>query len=288
MQPSRISFAAFLQTAFDKGDYSTDDTIAFALPLFRKVLGFHETGGVGPFEKENALFVNDGLADIDETLVHAPANALYRVKALFPAVSAGRFEVVEKLTLRTETGVGTTETKDLSIHTDWREPLRHPAYIPGYRSFEHLLGHHDPQTDIFCLGLVLASIAMGLDLTDVDHLHHFVAQRTTPSRHYPRIHPTLGRLITEMTELDRSRRSQDLYDVIARLEHYRDYDPEKQTDLSQVAGWMNQELREREAFILNRLRNRLFDTSRRNRLLYYKPNTRFVNLTVSSVPIVLH
>jgi predicted DNA-binding WGR domain protein len=39
---------------------------------------------------------------------------------------------------------------------------------------------------------------------------------------------------------------------------------------------------------MNKLRNRLFDTSRRNRLLYYKPNMRFVNLTVSSVPMVLH
>jgi predicted DNA-binding WGR domain protein/ABC-type iron transport system FetAB ATPase subunit len=91
-----------------------------------------------------------------------------------------------------------------------------------------------------------------------------------------------------MTELDRSRRTQDLYDVIEHLQHYRDYDPEKQTDLSRVAGWVNKELKQRDAFILNKLRNRLFDTSRRNRLLYYKPNMRFVNLTVSSVPVVLH
>ena len=55
-----------------------------------------------------------------------------------------------------------------------------------------------------------------------------------------------------------------------------------------MAGWVNKELKERSQFILNKLRNRLFDTSRRNRLLYYKPNMRFVNLTVSSVPMVLH
>ncbi|WP_431217864.1 AAA domain-containing protein [Puia sp. P3] len=129
---------------------------------------------------------------------------------------------------------------------------------------------------------------MGLDLYDGHDLTVFVQQRTNPSLFNRRIHPTLGRLITEMTELDRGRRSQDLYDIIRRLEHYRDFDPEKQTDLSQIAGWVHKELKQREAFILNRLRNRLFDTSRRNRLLYYKPNMRFVNLTVSSVPIVLH
>ena len=82
-----------------------------------------------------------------------------------------------------------------------------------------------------------------------------------------------------MTELDRSRRSQDLYDIINRLEHYRDYDPEKQVDLGSIAGWVNTALKERSDFILNKLRNRLFDISRRNRLLYFKPNTRFVNLT---------
>ncbi|HEY4109658.1 AAA domain-containing protein [Puia sp.] len=245
MEQGRIPFARFLATAFDKGDYSTDDTIAFALPLFREVLSFHEAGLVGAFEKEEALFVTEGVLDIDETLAHAPAYALYRV--------------------------GTKA-----------------AYLPGYGCFEQHAGHHDPQTDIFCLGLILAGMAMGLDLYDQEDLRQFVSGRTNPSLHYPRIHPTLGRLITEMTELDRSLRSQDLYDVIARLEHYRDYDPEKQTDLSQVAGWIHQEIKEREAFILNRLRNRLFDVSRRNRLLYYKPNARFVNLTVSSVPIVLH
>jgi hypothetical protein len=50
----------------------------------------------------------------------------------------------------------------------------------------------------------------------------------------------------------------------------------------------NKKPSDRKALILTKLRNRLFDTSRRNRLLYYKPNTRFVNLTVSSVPMVLH
>src|SRR6202000_2806597 len=149
-------------------------------------------------------------------------------------------------------------------------------------------GHHDPLTDIFCLGLVLGGMAMGLNLYDHEDLSRFIRLRTNPSYHYPRIHPTLGRLITEMTELDRSLRARDLYEVIRRLEHYRDYDPEKQADLGQVAGWLNKELTQRDTYILNKLRNRLFDTSRRNRLLYFKPNTRFVDLPVGRGPLVLH
>jgi len=240
-------FATFLHTAFDKGDYSTDDVLAFVLPLFKEVLRLHESGLVAPFEREEALSVTDDVLEIDRNLAQAPVYALYRVGA-----------------------------------------EAHPDYVPGYRCFEQGLGHHDPLTDIFCLGLVLGGMAMGLDGYDPEAVSRFVSLRANPSLHFPRIHPTVGRLITEMTELDRGRRSQDLYSIIARLEHYRDYDPEKQTDLSQVAGWVHKDLKDRQAFILNRLRNRLFDTSRRNRLLYYKPNLRFVNLTVSSVPVVLH
>lgn len=129
---------------------------------------------------------------------------------------------------------------------------------------------------------------MGLDLYDEEDLKLFAHHRANPSLYQRRIHPTISGLITEMTELNREKRSQDLYGIIEQLKHYREYNPEKQTDLSKVAGWVNKELKERSQFILRKLRNRLFDTSRRNRLLYYKHNTRFVNLTVSSVPMVLH
>jgi len=246
MEPTRRRFNNFLATAFDKGDYSTDDIIAFVLPLFKKISGLHEAGLVAPFGNDDALYVIDNKADIDETLAHASSDIVYQPEGLSS------------------------------------------TYLPGYRSFEQVAGVHDPQTDIFCLGLILTSIALGLDLYEAKDLDRFVLLRDNPLQKNPRLHPTLGRLITEMTELDRSRRSQDLYDLISRLAHYRDYDPEKQVDLSRITGWVHTELKERSDFILNKLRNRLFDISRRNRLLYFKPNMRFVNLTVGSVPIVLH
>jgi predicted DNA-binding WGR domain protein/DNA polymerase III delta prime subunit len=246
MEPTRRRFKDFLSTAFEKGDYSTDDIIAFVLPLFKKISGLHEAGLVSPFGNDDALYVMGNIAGIDETLAYAPSVIMPR-------------------------------------------PENTPSsYLPGYRSFEQVEGVHDPQTDIFCLGLVLSSMALGLNLYEGEDLDRFVLIREHPQQEHPRLHPTLGRLITEMTELDRSRRSQDLYDVIIRLEHYRDYDPEKQVDLSKVAGWVHTELKEKSDFILNKLRNRLFDISRRNRLLYFKPNMRFVNLTVGSVPVVLH
>jgi predicted DNA-binding WGR domain protein/DNA polymerase III delta prime subunit len=245
--------------------YSTDDTIAFVLPLFKLVLGIHETGFVAPFEREDALFTSNGSLVLDKSLAHPPQLALYRVQALFPHKDAGPVEI-----------------------TNPQGPAAMAGYLPGYRCFEMDLGHHDQQTDIFCLGLLLGATALNLDLNNADDLAQFIRARTNPSQCNPRIHPTVGRLITETTELDRTFRARDLYDVISRLEHYRDFDPEKQADLSQIPGWVDKGPKERDGIILNKLRNRLFDISRRNRLLYYKPNLRLVNLTVSSVPLVLH
>src|SRR5258708_12130173 len=84
MEMNRIPFTAFLPAAFDRGDYSTDDSIAFVKPLFREVLSFHEAGQVGPFEREDALFLTAGVLDIDETKAHPPVQALYRFLALSP------------------------------------------------------------------------------------------------------------------------------------------------------------------------------------------------------------
>src|SRR5438105_3529191 len=116
------TFKEFLPGAFENGQYTTDDVIAFLIPLFKEVLSFHE-------------------------------------------------------------------------------------------------GHHDAQIDIFCLGLILGSIALSLDLHAEEDLEMFVTHRGNPSRLNARIHPTVSTLIREMTELDRNKRAQDLYDVIHRLEH---------------------------------------------------------------------
>lgn len=288
MEIQKKYFNQFLETAFDNGNYATDDVIAFLMPIFEEVLSFHEAGLVAPFEKEQALFITGNRLDIDEQWAHAPVVANNKLKELFTSFQSKQFDIVGKTKMETEVDEGTYKVENLHVHFNNNDALLHPAFIKGYNCFETLIGYHDAQTDIFCLGLLLGSMALGLDLYDDEDLRLFAEYRRNPVQYNHRIHPTISSLITEMTELDRHKRTPDLYDVIHRLLHYRDYDPEKQTDLSNVAGWVNKELKERSQFILNKLRNRLFDTSRRNRLLFYKPNMRFVNLTVSSVPTVLH
>ncbi|RPE08202.1 DUF4011 domain-containing protein [Chitinophaga lutea] len=276
-----ISFRQFLKTAFQHGAYTTDDVIAAVLPLFKSVQRIHDAGLVAAFDQD-ALLADNRTVHTDELLAHAPLDAPERVAALFQQHNP-HFEVVDKVKLKTEDD----RIINLQVHKDPQQPLQHAAYVPGFSAYEILLGHHDQQTDIFCLGQVLAAVALGLDLYDPENLDELAAQRLHPLQH-KQIHPAVGTLITEMTELDRARRTQDLQEAIHRLENYRDFDPEKQTDLTEVAGWVYKERSARQEFILNKLRNRLFDTSRRNRLLFYKSNARFANLTLSSVPMVLH
>lgn len=288
MEHSRITFTDFLKTAFDNGTYATDDVIAFVLPLFEEVLTFHENNQVAPFENDVHLFVNGIQLDIDERFAHGSKSAIHAVNKLTAKLRSKQFEIVGNKKLSTDIDEGLHQYEDLEIDFTNEGNFNAPVFIKGYICYEIKLQHHDAQTDIFCLGLILGSMALGLNLYDEEDIKLFVQYRRNPVHFNSRIHPTISALITEMTELDRARRNADLYDIIFRLKNYRDYNPEKQVDLSNVTGWVNKEISSRHQYILTKLKNRLFDTSRRNRLLYYKPNARFVNLTISSVPIVLH
>lgn len=286
MEQVREQFDDFLDNAFDNGLYATDDVIAFVMPLFEEVLGFHEAGQVAPFDVDKALFITNGRADIDESKSHKAYTNFNALEKMFAGIRASNFDIVgaDKMESDIDEGYSTYESRHIHLKN---EAATFPAFVRGYKCFEMDAGHHDEQTDIFCLGLVLGSMALGFNLYDDDDIKSFVQYRANPVQYNPRVHPTLSGLITEMTELDRHKRSQDLYDIIHRLKNYRDYNPDRQADLS-MTGVHTKGISSRSEFILNKLSNRLFDNSRRNRLLYYKPNARFVNLTVSSVPMVLH
>ena len=179
-------------------------------------------------------------------MAHGPHAQQAKLQALFTALQSDIFEVTEKLQLDTDVDGGVADVSSLQVHLDDDKPLQYPAFIKGYACYEIQLKHHDAQTDIFCLGLVLGSMALGLDLYTAADLKLFAAHRSNPALYNERIHPVLSALVREMTELDRSKRTQDLYDTIQRLKNYRDYDPEKQTDLSNVGRLDKQRTQRKE------------------------------------------
>lgn len=285
---TNTTFQQYLETAYLSGVLSTDEVIEFVLPLFEEVLSFHENGQVGSFEKPDTIFLTNGRLDIDENFTHNPQKNLSAVKELLANGQIKGYEITGQVLIDDDVSKNQTDVINLQVQVNPNDTIVRPVYLPGYQCYEMKVGHHDAQTDIFCLGLILASAVMGLNLYEAEALNRFAAYRNQPAGLNGRMHPTICALVTEMTELNRNQRSRDLLEIVQRLKYYRDYDPQKETDLSKLAVFQAKKPADRKTFILSRLRNRLFDISRRNRLLYYKPNARFVNLTVSSVPMVLH
>jgi hypothetical protein len=170
MEPKVQTFREFLKGAFERGQYTTDDVIAFLIPLFKEVLSFHESNQVAPFEKEETLFITEFCLDIDERYAHSPKNNIAKVLSLYGQRRSKHIDIVENLKMDTDVDGGYHKLENLNIHLNVNEPLANPAFVPGYCCYEILVGHHDAQTDIFCLGLILGSIALGLDLNEKDDL----------------------------------------------------------------------------------------------------------------------
>ncbi|MBW8811460.1 MAG: DUF4011 domain-containing protein, partial [Lysobacter sp.] len=179
---------------------------------------------------------------------------------------------------------GAVHGEQAEIHRDPAAPPARPAYLPGLGCWELELGHHDEITDIFRLGQILACLACGLDFHEPEDLEQFVAHRRDLFRINARLQPVLASVIVEMTALNRHDRAKDLPELIRRLETWRDQPQE--LDVERVLAG-TQGKRSQRAMLMSHLRDRLFDLSRRNRLLHFRPTQASANLSVASVPLVL-
>ena len=271
----RIDSERFLDTLGKTDELpATDDVLARVLPLFEQVVGVHESQRVAPLEGVEALRVTSGRLFFASGDAREPKRDVRVAEAL--TQREGAIRVAGRFKRDDEHG-----QRDLSIG-DLDTPGERPVYLPRYVAWEHLVGHHDPLTDIFSLGLVAASVALDADLGTADELERFVTYRRELVKLNPRLHPVVSRVIAGMTELDRRERSQDLPSLVAVLRNYR----EQRLDL-ELAPSSDAKPTRRHAAIFQRLRDRLFDFSRRNRLLYFKPTASTIDLTAASVPLVL-
>ncbi len=255
----------------------TDDVLTAVVPLIRQVIQSHADGLVAPLEGIESLRVNAGqlfyvLSDqaLGRQENKAIDDCLLRDMTTLEIVS----EQTDEINVPAVTRVALSD----------QEVLR-PVYVNGYQSWEHLLGHHDPITDVFCLGQLLASLACGLDFRSIDDVRKFALHRSNLFSFSPKLHPVVAQVIFQATHLQRDRRPQDLQSVLRTLENYReastsiDFDPD-------LAG-LDEGSSSKSELILRGLRKRLFDTTRRNRLLHFSPTMATINLTQASVPLSL-
>jgi len=285
-EPTQPTFLTFLEAGVAKGGFETDDVLAAVLPLMEQVLAAHEAGLVAPLDGIKDLNVTEaGHLMFAPAKVNSPEKNTAKVESLQASVSSA-VEVVAESRRVADVDQATLAVSDQRVG-DAEAGVTMPVYLPGYRCWEQAVGHHDELTDIFSLGQLLASVALGLDFTDVGELELFTVNRTNLFAISLRVNPVLASTIVQMTELNRHKRAQDLGQMISRLQNYRDQSVDFDTNIFKRKEFQESPVTGKRRLIQSHLRDRLFEISRRNRLIYFKPTLQTLNLTVASVPILL-
>lgn len=277
-----ISFHAFLHQQKSDG-FTTEDVLVSFLPLMRQVIATHEAGFVAPLDGIENLQVEGVQIWYAEASQQPLRRNIRAIKKLLND-NVGGIDVIRERKVTHDVHDGVERDVDLQI-ADAEDSIHRPVYLRGYRCWEHQLDHHDPATDIFCLGLILASLACSLDFTEPADHERFVANRRNLFQITPSLHPALARSIVLMTELDRHLRPQDLPGLLTTLQDYREQEVDFETDLASSQSLAGKDRPGKRQVILSKLQERLFEINRRNRLLHFRSNLQTVNLTHSSIPL---
>ena len=221
-----VPFLQFLRNGVAKGGFETDDVLAAILPLMKQVRAVHEAGLVAPLDGiQHLTIAEQGHLLFAPAKVSSPEKNSTKVDALQAPVSHA-VEVVGELRRTADIDQGSIAISDLGLGTA-DAPITKPVYLPNYRSWEHAIGHHDELTDIFSVGMLLASVACGLDFTDRSDIEAFITHRNNLFAINRRLNPVVASVIVQMTALNRHQRAPELAEIISRLDNYR----EQETDL---------------------------------------------------------
>ncbi len=166
-------FYDFLSARLDSDGFSTEDTLVSFLPLVRDVIAVHAQGRVAPLRGLDQLHVEGGEIWFEQDACTEIKMELSTVESHLSELRAP-LEVVGKFE---EDGSASScvevEEAKLPIGEVGQE-IEDPVFLPDYVCWEHELDHHDPLTDVYSLGMLLASLACGLDFTNPADLEAFV------------------------------------------------------------------------------------------------------------------
>ncbi|MDX6260214.1 MAG: hypothetical protein QOH84_1902, partial [Kribbellaceae bacterium] len=266
--------------AVSQGGLGNDALLAAVLPLFHATAEVHERGLVAPLRGLDRITVDDrtrlGFApeDASRPLIQA---------AEIAAREGHRASAVEVVAHRqVELDLGESGGRpQVQVTKPVPEAITVPVLVPGWQSWEHVLGHHDPLTDIFSLGQLLIGLGCGLDLSRTEDVARLIDARGNFYSLTGSLHPVIVSVASQMAEPDRHHRAQDLRSLIEQLENYRDQPLDFDVDA------ITRDTADRREAVLKALRDRLFDLSRRNRLVSFRHTAQTINLTEVSVPLML-
>ena len=273
------TFLEWLHGELDGALPEAEAIVGLVLPLARQIQDDHDAGRVAPLDGVEALHVHGGHIWYPEGRAHAPTRD--------PRVAEreGHWRsALHVVGRRHETAEG---ERDERIAADAEAVPERPEYVPGFRTWEQALGQHDALCDLHVLGLVMASFSLDLDFHRRDHLERFVKHRECLFDLHPGLHPVLADLIMRLTALERHARLQDAGQVVGILERYREQDVGFAVDFSRHRGFASRDLGDRRRLLQDTLKHRLFDLSKRNRLVYFRSTLQSLDLTASSFPLLL-
>ncbi|HTD27893.1 MAG TPA: DUF4011 domain-containing protein, partial [Xanthomonadaceae bacterium] len=259
-----------------------DDVLFLMLPLLRTVAQLHGLGLVASLSADMVVQNDDRTLHLRAPEGREPKLDVAAVDAIQPRPGSG-LNIVGEVRQTSDAARGTSIGR-VDVQRDAIQAVTRPIYLPGFQSWEIACGHHDEITDIFQFGQMLACLALGLNFDDVDDLESFAAHRGNLFAINARLHPVIAKILVETTALNRHERTSDLVNLIHRLETWRDQPVG--VDMQRVFA-ETQAGSSRRLAVLSHLRDRLFDLSRRNRLLHFRPTASSVNMTVASVPLVM-
>ena len=267
--------------ATGSGGLTNDALLAAVLPLFRQTAEIHERGLVAPLRGLDRITVDE-----QSRLGFAPEAAARPVLA--PAELAAReqrrataVDVVSHQQLETDLrdGAAAPEVRVVEPRPD---AVRAPVLVPGWQSWEHVVGHHDPLTDIFSLGQLLdrARLRAG----PRPHRGRRPADRCPrqPACIEPGAAPG-DRVLRGAAGRPGAAPAQP-GPALGDLERWRTTATSRSTSTSTRSPAAPGD---RRTAVLTALRDRLFDLSRRNRLVNFRHTAQTLNLTEASVPLML-
>lgn len=277
----------YIHQAVSDRPYTSEDLVGIFTPLLMQLERIHAQNKI-VLKKGLASFTTsqNGSIIVNESSVEESINNVGKLNNILPDVN-NSFDIVSEQNMLKDLSKNTEQWIDNDVAEELTDQILAPVFVPGYQSYETVLGHHDPSTDIHVIGMLLASLAFGLDLRNKKDLITLTNLTKNPAYISNSVHPNIMHLILDMLQLDRRKRIRDAYTVRIRLENYQEYNSTTQEDLNLVISNFKDQKTDRKTWILSKLRNRLFDLSKRNRLIYFQRSARYVNLTISSVPNVL-
>lgn len=282
-QTSTGTFFDLLRDFRSAKSVGTDDLIAAVLPLMEQVRRQHDQDFVAPLDGVDEIQLHDDRVLWFNVASARPESASSSVLKRIDGSQSDEIDVTDELDVR-ESSQG-TYVDNRRIAERGQEPDR-PMYFLDYTTWEMAAGQHDALADIFALGMIMGSLATGFDFSDRADLQEFLRHRRNVHAYNNRIHPVVSKIIRHMTELRREERAQDLAAIIDTLDDYRHAETDDFEDrLARLEAI--QDPAERRLQIQDYLRNRLFEISRRNRMLYFKETSTSANLTVGSLPFTL-